>query len=56
MSKNDNTTDGNKLKCKYCCFNERNSIYKVPFCIMRGFGIYDEEQSCSKFVEMKEDK
>lgn len=55
MSKEE-SDDGNKLKCRYCCFNKRDSVYKVPFCMLRGFGIYDEDQSCSKFVEMKEDK
>ena len=54
--KKEDDLDGNKLKCRYCCFNKRDSIYKVPFCMLRGFGIYDEDQSCSKFVEMKEDK
>lgn len=30
MSK-DESDDGNKLKCRYCCFNKRDSVYKVPF-------------------------
>lgn len=47
-----------KIKCKYCCFylNKDECVYKVPFCVLRRFAIYDENQSCSKFEEMKEDK
>lgn len=37
-----------EMKCKNCAF-DMNGV-----CVLRRFAIYDEEQSCVKFVELKQ--